>query len=86
MYAIKCVTLWYPNWLQHNWMTAKKEPVKNKELIEQIINVTKIRPVTFKHVFSHTKEPINKNTLEYFLYLGNKIVDDNINEILKKNE
>ena len=67
-------------------MTAKKEPVKNRELIEQIINVTKIIPVTFKHVFSHTKEPLNKNTLEYVLYLGNKIVDDNINEILKKNE
>lgn len=82
LYSIKCVTLWYPDWLQHNWMTAKKEPVKNKELIEQIINVTKIRPVTFKHVFSHTKEPVNKDTLEYVLYLGNKIVDDNINKLL----
>lgn len=82
LYSIKCVTLWYPDWLQHNWMTAKKKPVKNKELIEQIINVTKIRPVTFKHVFSHTKEPVNKDTLEYVLYLGNKIVDDNINKLL----
>lgn len=84
LYSINSVTLWYHNWIKNDWMTAKKEPVKNKELIEQIIKVTNIIPVTFKHVNSHKKEPINKNTLEYVLYLGNKTVDDNINEILKK--
>lgn len=82
LYSIKCVTLWYPNWLQHNWMTTKKEPVKNKELIEQIINVTKIIPVTFKHVYSHTKEPVNKDTLEWTWWKGNEIVDANINKLL----
>ena len=85
LYSINCVNIWYKTWVKNNWMTAKNEPVKNKELIEQIINVTNIIPVTFKHVYSHTKEPVNKDTLEYVLYLGNKIVDDNINEFLKKN-
>ena len=83
--VIDSVNIWYKTWVKNNWMTAKNEPVKNKELIEQIINVTNIIPVTFKHVYSHTKEPVNKDTLEYVLYLGNKIVDDNINEFLKKN-
>ena len=82
LYSINSVTLWYHNWLKNDWMTAKKEPVKNKELIEQIINVTNIIPVTFKHVNSHTKEPINKNTLEYVLWKGNEIVDTNINKLL----
>ena len=82
LYSINSVTLWYHNWIKNDWMTAKKEPVKNKELIEQIINVTNIIPVTFKHVNSHTREPINKNTLEYVLWKGNEIVDTNINKLL----
>lgn len=82
LYSINAVTLWYKSWIKNDWMTSKKEPVKNKELIEQIINVTNVIPVTFKHVYSHVKEPINKNTLEWTLWKGNEIVDTNINKLL----
>jgi ribonuclease HI len=90
-YSIKCVTLWYKSWLKNNWKNAKGEPVKNKELIESILNfMEKIAEggchVKFKHVFGHTKEPKDKTSMEWFLWNGNNIVDTNINKLLEKAE
>lgn len=37
-YAINCYTQkWYKNWLNNGWKNAKKQPVANKELWEQLI-------------------------------------------------
>lgn len=88
-YSIKCVTLWYKSWLKNNWKNSKGEPVKNKELIENIIRLIEENTeagchIKFKHVFGHTKEPNNKSSFEYFLWLGNNIVDTNINKLLEK--
>lgn len=85
LYSIKCVTTWYKNWIKNGWKTAKNEPVKNKDLIEQIINVTNNieAKISFKHIFSHTKEPKQKDNLEWLLWNGNNIVDTNINKSLE---
>jgi ribonuclease HI len=81
-YSIKCVTVWYKRWQTNNWQTANKEPVKNKEIIEQIINILDIIPVSFKHIYSHKKEPSDKNTIEWLLWNGNNIVDTNITNFM----
>jgi ribonuclease HI len=88
LYSIKCITEWYKNWEKNGYKTAKNENVKNAELIKKIINIkNSIREnditIKFKHVFSHLSEPNDKNTLEYYLWYGNKKCDDNINELIE---
>jgi ribonuclease HI len=73
MYAINVFTIWYKNWLKIN-----KIPL-NWDIIEPVINIitskTNVRSVTFEHVNSHLKEPLNKQTREYYLWYGNNIAD-----------
>lgn len=84
-YSISCLTKWSDAWIKNGWINSKKEPVKNKELIQNILelqkNIFDIK-VSFKHVFAHTKEPIDKTSLEYFYWLGNNTVDTSINKML----
>jgi ribonuclease HI len=86
-YSIDCVSKWSDNWIKNGWVNSKKEPVKNKELIQEILEYkNKIElNVEFKHIFSHTVEPSNKESLEHTLWYGNKICDDNITKLLKNN-
>lgn len=34
-YAIDCITTWRRNWQRNGWLTANKEPVRNRDLIER---------------------------------------------------
>ena len=52
-YAIGCLTIWYPNWLKNGWKNSKKQPVANRELIEEILLAMKGRNIKFFHVFGH---------------------------------
>jgi hypothetical protein len=88
MYSIKCIDTWSRNWVKNNWKNAKGEPVKNKEIIMDILNYKKDIEkenieINFKHIFSHTKCPEEKDSLQYFLWKGNDIVDKNIILFLK---
>jgi len=35
-FLINCMTKWIQNWKRNNWMTASKQPVKNKEDLETL--------------------------------------------------
>ncbi len=75
-YSIKCINTWSKAWKKNNWLNAKGQPVKNKELIQQILELVEdFDNLSFKHVFSHLPEPPNKNTLEWTLWNGNNICD-----------
>ncbi len=75
-YAIGCVTSWFKNWKRNGWITSKKEPVKNKEIIEAILEEKeKKNSVFFFHIRSHQKEPLDKDSDEYFLWYGNDMAD-----------
>lgn len=86
-YSIKCITQWYKSWKRNDWKTANGKPVKNKELIENICKKLESigSKIQFKHVFSHTTEPKNKSrdSIEYQIWLGNKIVDENVQRLNK---
>lgn len=60
-YIHNCMTQrWYINWRNNNWKNSKKEPVKNRELWEQIIPYfTKIN-FTFRKVKGHAGIPENE--------------------------
>lgn len=79
MYSINCCTKWYKAWEKNNWKNAKNQDVKNPELIKKIITLLKKLTsqfnITFKHVYSHTREPCNKDGFEYFIWYGNEQAD-----------
>lgn len=86
-YSINAITKWANNWIKNGWKNAKKQEVKNKELIQDILELKNKTSnnlnVKFKHVFSHLQEPKNKESLEWFTWNGNRIADTNINKMLE---
>lgn len=50
---------WIYGWQKNNWKTASKEPVKNKEIWEEIYKLTKIHKVKFIKVKGHSDNEYN---------------------------
>ena len=50
---------WLDNWQKNNWRTAGKDPVKNKELWEELYNLTQKHKVTFIKVKGHSDNEWN---------------------------
>ena len=50
---------WIYNWRKNNWKTANKEPVKNRELWEELYEFTQIHKVTFIKVKGHSDNEYN---------------------------
>ena len=50
---------WIFGWLKKNWKTASGDPVKNKELWEELYGLTKIHTVNFRKVKGHSDNEYN---------------------------
>ena len=50
---------WIYGWLKNNWKNASKEPVKNKELWQELYNLTKTHDITFIKVKGHSDNEFN---------------------------
>ena len=50
---------WIYGWIKKNWKTAGNEPVKNKELWQELYGLTKIHDVTFHKVKGHADNEFN---------------------------
>ena len=50
---------WITNWIKNNWRTASKDPVKNKELWQELIALTEKHKVTFIKVKGHSDNEYN---------------------------
>ena len=50
---------WIYNWLKKGWKTASGEPVKNKELWEELYTLTQTHKVTFHKVKGHADNEFN---------------------------
>jgi ribonuclease HI len=79
-YAINCSTEWYKKWRKNGWKNSKNEPVANREIIEDIVEkVEKNRELglklQFKHQLAHKSKPIETSGINYYLWLGNYMVD-----------
>jgi ribonuclease HI len=53
-YSIDCLTNWIKNWEKNNWMTSKKKPVLNSDLIKAIHRYMKKFKIIFHHTDGHT--------------------------------
>ena len=50
---------WIFGWLKNGWKNASKEPVKNKELWQELYELTKIHEVEFIKVKGHSDNEYN---------------------------
>ena len=50
---------WVDNWINNNWKTSDKKDVKNKELWQELIDLTKVHNVTFHKVKGHADNEYN---------------------------
>lgn len=50
---------WIYNWKKNNWKTASKDPVKNKELWEELYNLVQKHKVEFIKVKGHSDNEYN---------------------------
>jgi ribonuclease HI len=78
VYTINCLTKWYVKWVENGWRTGKNQNVKNRDIIQPLL--AKLRDnfddnLSFVHINSHTKEPINGGWFERFIWNGNDIAD-----------
>ncbi len=51
---------WIVSWRKNGWKNSKKEPVKNRELFERLIELMKIHRVEFCWVKGHDGNPENE--------------------------
>ena len=63
-------------WLRNNWKLRNGNNVKNRNLIELLLNLTnEFNNVSYNHIRSHQEEPTNKESLEYKVWYGNMMAD-----------
>jgi len=76
-YAISCLTLWYKSWVKNDWMTPMGEPVKNKDLIVEILSkIEQKKYVKFVKVAAHTGDKFNTIVDHFASGLTKKMVED----------
>lgn len=68
---------WYANWEKNNWLNAKKQPVKNKDLWYDIIGLFKLDNVNFYKVAGHSgnefNEIVDKMAVEFAINGGKNV-------------
>ncbi len=50
---------WIYGWIKNGWKNSSKEPVKNKELWQELYNLTKVHEVEFIKVKGHADNEYN---------------------------
>ena len=54
------ITDWVHKWIKNNWLTSKKEPVKNKELWTQLYELNKSHEIKWIWVKAHAGNTLNE--------------------------
>ena len=54
------ITDWVHKWIKNNWLTSKKEPVKNKELWIQLYDLNKSHAIKWIWIKAHAGNIINE--------------------------
>lgn len=85
LYTVKTINTWGESWIKKGIINHKKNPLLVIRLLElkKIIN-NKFNELNVIHINSHTKEPINKDSYEWFKWYYNDIVDLKAKDGLKK--
>ena len=77
-YSLQCVTNWVKRWVNNGWQNSKKEPVINKDLVEEIYSMLQKMPyVTIVKVKGHS-------TNEWNNYVDGLATHESHNQKMKK--
>ena len=71
-YLIHGMTKWINSWLKKGWKTTDKTPVKNRELWEELIILSKRHKIEWKWIKGHNSHPENERADE----LANEAIDE----------
>ncbi len=52
-YVMKGMTLWIQGWIKKNWKTSQKKPVLNKDLWEEMLQLSRPHEIQWKWVKGH---------------------------------
>ena len=52
-YLVKGMTEWVKAWIKKGWVTAARQPVKNKEIWLELVRLSKLHKITWKWVRGH---------------------------------
>lgn len=59
-YLVNCFRdRWYERWERNGWVNAKKQPVQNRELWEELLRLSRRHQVTFRKVKGHAGDRHN---------------------------
>jgi len=58
-YVVQGITEWIIKWEKNNWRGSTKKPVKNKELWQELLALTKKHTISFNWVKGHADNPYN---------------------------
>ncbi len=58
-YVVQGMSEWVKDWIARGWRTAAKKSVKNIELWQRLVELSKGHTVTFKWVKGHDSNPYN---------------------------
>ncbi len=59
-YVVQAINEWLTNWIRNNWRTAGKKPVKNQELWQQYLEVSKSHNIEATWVKGHAGHEENE--------------------------
>jgi ribonuclease HI len=59
-YLRRGVTEWLVGWRRNNWLTARKQPVKNQDLWRALNAATKPHQITWRWVQGHAGSDLNE--------------------------
>ncbi|HLZ10927.1 MAG TPA: RNase H family protein, partial [Chloroflexota bacterium] len=59
-YLTRGMNLWLQDWIAKNWLTSTKQPVKNRDLWEQLADLTRSRSARWDWVPGHAGHPENE--------------------------
>ena len=65
---------WIYVWMKKNWRTAGGDPVKNKELWQELYSLTKVHDVTFNKVKGHADNEFNNRCDEMAVAESKKFI------------
>jgi ribonuclease HI len=68
---------WINNWQKNGWKSSNKEPVKNRELWEKLIELIKYHKVEFIKIKGHSDNPYNNRC--------DKLANEAMDELLNSN-
>jgi len=59
-YVVKGMTEWMKGWIRNGWKTASRQPVKNKELWQELDELSKPHTIKWIWVKGHSGHPENE--------------------------